>query len=472
MEKIYLYNTLTRRKEEFKPIKKDEAGIYTCGPTVYDYAHVGNLRAYIFADILKRTLLYNGYKVKHIINITDVGHLTSDADTGEDKLEKGAARQGKSVLEIARFYEEEFKKDIKLLNIKEPFRWTRATEHIQEQIDLIRKIEKNGYVYQTDQAVYFDVGKFSQKEDYTALSGQKLEDQAIGSREEVNVDPDKKHPADFVLWFKRVGKYKNHILHWDSPWGDGFPGWHIECSAMGQKYLSEHFDIHTGGIDHISVHHTNERAQNIAACGHPVVERWMHNEFVIVRGGDKMSKSKGNFLTLNSAIIKKGINPLAYRFAALGTHYRKPMEYSEESMASAQNGLDHLYNQARELKFGIANSESRIVNNDYKNKFLAAINDDLNTPKALSVVQEVLKSNLTPEEKLAAVLDFDKVLGLDLQSSLNQELPPEIVSLKEAREKARAEKNYEESDRLRQEIEAKGYMVEDTPSGMRVFKKG
>ncbi len=471
MRKIYLYNTLTRRKEEFKPLRPGEVGIYTCGPTVYNYAHLGNLRAYIFADILKRTLLYNGYKVKHIINITDVGHLTSDADTGEDKLEKGAKREGKSVLEIARFYEEEFKKDIKRLNIKEPFRWTRATEHIQEQIDLIRKIEKNGYVYQTDQAVYFDVGKFSQKENYTALSGQKLEDQVIGSREEVNVDQNKKHPADFVLWFKRVGKYKNHILHWDSPWGDGFPGWHIECSAMGQKYLSEHFDIHTGGIDHISVHHTNERAQNIAACGHPVVERWMHNEFVIVRGGDKMSKSKGNFLTLNSAIIEKGINPLAYRFAALGTHYRKPMEYSEEAMVNAQNGLDHLYNQVRELKFSADGRGAGKINKDYKDKFLAAVNDDLNTPQALSVVQEMLKSDLKAEDKLATVLDFDQVLGLNLDLVGAEKLPAEIKKLAAAREKARKEKNYEESDRLRQEIEAQGYVVEDTKDGMRIFKK-
>ena len=283
--KLQLYNTLTRKKEEFKPLKKGNVGLYSCGPTVYNYAHIGNLRAYVFADILKRVLKYNGYSVNHVMNITDVGHLTSDADTGEDKLEKGAKREGKTVWEIAKFYEQAFRSDIDKLNIIPPDKYTRATEYIKEQIKFIKKLEKNRLTYQTRQALYFDVQEFEKKYpgEYTKLSGQKLSDKKVGAREEVEVDSSKKHPADFVLWLRRVGRYANHIMYWDSPWGDGFPGWHVECSAMSIKELGKKFDIHTGGIDHIPVHHTNERAQNIGAVGHEVVKRWMHNEFLVIR---------------------------------------------------------------------------------------------------------------------------------------------------------------------------------------------
>ncbi|MBU4256805.1 cysteine--tRNA ligase [Patescibacteria group bacterium] len=471
MDKLFLYNTLTRAKEEFKPIKNDEAGLYTCGPTVYNYAHLGNLRSYIFEDVLKRVLLYNGYEVKHVMNITDVGHLTGDRDMGEDKLEKGARREGKSAWEIAEFYAKAFKKDLKLLNIIEPDIWCKATDHIQEQIDLIKKLEEKGYVYKTSDGVYYDTSKFK---DYAKLSHLDLETLREGARVEIN--PEKKNSTDFALW-KFTLKGAQRQMEWNSPWGVGFPGWHIECSAMSIKYLGEHFDIHCGGIDHINVHHTNEIAQTEAATGkRPWVNYWLHNAFLNIAGGKKMAKSDENFLTLENGLIKKGINPLVYRFAALQTHYRKPMEYSEEAMRNAAKGLEHLYNQTREL--GIPpirragrNYESGIINKEFKNKFLEAINDDLNMPQALAVAQELLKSDIPAKEKLATVFDFDKVLGLNIESAIKiSALPNEIKQLAEAREKARKEKKWQEADKLRKEIESGGYAVEDTKDGMRVTK--
>jgi cysteinyl-tRNA synthetase len=462
MSKLKLYNTLTRKKEEFEPIKPGEVGLYTCGPTVYNYAHIGNLRTYIFEDILKRVLMYNGYKVKHIMNITDVGHLTGDQDMGEDKLEKGAKREGLSAWDIAKKYEEAFKEDLEKLNILPPDKYTRATEYIDEQIDLIKTLEEKGYTYVISDGVYFDTSKFP---DYNKLSHLKLEDLQEGARVEKN--DEKKNPTDFALW-KFSPKDEKRQMEWESPWGVGFPGWHLECSAMSMAELGDKQDIHCGGIDHINVHHTNEIAQSEAATGKPFFNFWLHGAFLNIAGGKKMAKSEDNFLTLENAFLKKKLSPLVFRFAALQTSYRKPMEYSEESIKNAEKGLEHLINQVRELK----NQESGIVNQEYRGKFLEVVNDDLNMAQALAVLQEVLKSNLSNEDKLATVLDFDKVLGLEFNEIFQEEeLPKEVEELKEARIKAREEKDFAESDRLRDEIEALGYSVEDAKEGMRIIKK-
>lgn len=435
-------------------------GLYTCGPTVYNFAHIGNLRTYIFEDILKRVLIYNGYSVRHIMNITDVGHLAGDADMGEDKMEKGAKREGKNAWELAEFYTKAFQSDIKKLNILDPDEWPRATEYIQEQIDLIKILETKGYTYKTSDGIYFDTSRF---ENYNKLSHLDLETLREGARVEKN--DEKKNPTDFALWkFSPAGEKRQ--MEWGSPWGVGFPGWHIECSAMSAKLLGDNLDIHCGGMDHINVHHTNEIAQSEAATGKKFFNFWMHGAFLNIAGGKKMAKSAENFLTLENALEKKNISPLTYRFAVLGTHYRKPMEYSEEIIKNAENGYQHLINQVREL-----GDKEGSVNQEFKNKFLEAINDDLNTPQALAVAQELLKSGLSREDKLATILDFDKVLGLGLDVPGEENIPDDINELKIAREKARKDKNWEESDRLRDEIEKKGYVVEDGKDGMRIIKK-
>ena len=465
MNKLFLYNSLTRKKQEFKPIKNGAVGLYTCGPTVYNYAHIGNLRCYLFEDILKRVLLYNGYKVKHVINITDVGHLTGDMDMGEDKLEVGAKREGKSARAIAEFYTNAFKKDIKKLNILEPDVWCKATDYIKEQIDLIKALEKKGYTYKTSDGIYYDTAKFK---NYNKLSHLPLEKLKEGARVEKNFE--KKNPTDFALW-KFSPKDVKRQQEWPSPWGVGFPGWHIECSAMSLAILKDQLDIHCGGIDHINVHHTNEIAQSEAATGKKFFNFWLHNAFLNIAGGKKMAKSEENFLTLENALIKKGINPLAFRFAALGTHYRKPMEYSEEGIRAAGNGLKHLGNQMRDLTPALSLARRGSINADFKKKFLEAINDDLNMPQALAVAQEVLKSKLADKEKLAAVLDFDKVLGLNLADALKEKkLPAQVEKLAEARQAARNKKDFSKSDKLRKKIEKLGYLVEDTKDGQRVIK--
>lgn len=464
MKKIQLYNTLTRKKEEFKPIQAGEVGLYTCGPTVYNYAHIGNLRTYIFEDILRRVLEYNEYKVKHIMNITDVGHLTGDMDMGEDKLEKGAKREGLSAWDIAKKYEEAFIDDMKKLNIQMPHKWTRATEYIQEQIDLIKTLEEKGFTYKISDGIYFDTAKFP---DYNKLSHLKLEDLQEGARVEKNEE--KKSPTDFALWkFSPEGEKRQ--MEWESPWGVGFPGWSIECSAMSMKELGDQLDIHCGGIDHINVHHTNEIAQSEAATGKPFFNVWMHGAFLNIEGGKKMAKSDDNFLTIENAFGKNNINPLVYRFAALQTNYRKPMEYSENAIIGAKNGLDNLKNQISKLGLEIGN-----IDESFKDKFLSVINDDLNMPQALAIIHEVLKSDLENKDKRATILDFDQVLGLELENisvdDEDLELEPKIEELKTAREKARAEKNWEESDRLRDEIQNMGYVVEDGSEGMKIYKK-
>ncbi|HSM90912.1 MAG TPA: cysteine--tRNA ligase, partial [Desulfobacterales bacterium] len=427
---LYLYNTLTRQKEEFVPIRSGEVGLYTCGPTVYNFAHIGNLRTYIFEDVLKRVLTFNGYAVRHVMNITDVGHLTGDRDMGEDKMESGSRREGKTAWGIAEFYAQAFKQDIARLNILEPTIWCKATDSIPEQIDLIRILEDKGFTYQTRDGIYFDTAKFP---GYARLSSQNLEALQEGARVEKN--PEKRNATDFALWkFSPPGARRQ--MEWDSPWGVGFPGWHIECSAMSMQFLGDQLDIHCGGIDHIDIHHTNEIAQSEAATGRKFFNFWMHGAFLNIQGGKKMAKSEENFLTLDNALVKRGIPPLAYRFAAFLTHYRKPMEYSDESIQAAKNGLEHLCNQVREVTNG-GNSASGGVSSAHREKFLEAVNDDLNMPRALAVVQEMLKSDIPPSEKHGTILEFDRVLGLGLdQVDQREELSAEVQRLVEARRRA------------------------------------
>jgi cysteinyl-tRNA synthetase len=460
---LYLYNTLTRAKEEFHSIRPEAVGLYTCGPTVYNFAHIGNLRTYLFEDVLKRVLAYNGYRVTHVMNITDVGHLTGDRDMGEDKMEKGAQREGRTAWDIAEFYTRAFKQDIARLNILEPSIWCKATDSIPEQIDLIRILEQKGFTYQTGDGIYFDTAKFP---GYAKLSSQNLDALQEGARVEKN--PEKRNATDFALWkFSPAGAKRQ--MEWESPWGVGFPGWHIECSAMSMQFLGEQLDIHCGGIDHVDIHHTNEIAQSEAATGRKFFNFWMHGAFLNIQGGKKMAKSEENFLTLENALIKRGIPPLAYRYAAFQTHYRKPMEYTDESIQAAKNGLEHLFNQVRDVAKG-GEAPAGAANPAFREKFLEAINDDLNMPRAMAVIQEMLKSDMPSTEKHTTILDFDRVLGLSLDEvDKLQAIPPEVQKLVGARQQARASKDFAASDRLRDEIQALGYEVKDTREGMKVM---
>ena len=462
---VRLYNTLLRAKEIFQPVRPGEVGLYTCGPTVYNYAHIGNLRTYLFEDILKRTLSYNGYSVKHVMNITDVGHLTGDRDMGEDKLEKGARREGKTAWEIAADYTRAFQEDIERLNILPPSIWCKATDTIPEQIALIQVLEEKGFTYLTRDGVYFDTARFPE---YTRLSHQNLDALQEGARVEKN--PEKRNATDFALWkFSPQGAQRQ--MEWDSPWGIGFPGWHIECSAMSMKYLGDQLDIHCGGTDHIDVHHTNEIAQSEAATGKPFFKVWMHGAFLIIAGGKKMAKSEGNFLTIENAFLKQNMDPLAYRYATFLTHYRKPMEYSEDAMDAALNGLQHLRNQVRTLKDDAGDSQGGSIDVEFRDKFLREINDDLNMPRAMAVVQALLKSELKAADKLVTLYDFDQVLGFDLKQVQQEEmLPEDIRQMADDRLKARADKDWARSDELRDAIQARGFLVQDTPQGTKVFK--
>ena len=456
MSELSLYNTLSRESEKFIPLKANLVGLYTCGPTVYNFAHIGNLRTYLFEDLLKRVLTYNGYSIKHVMNITDVGHLVGDTDSGADKMEEGSKREGRSAGDIAEFYTAAFKKDLTALNIIEPNIWCQATDNIPEQIELIKTLETKGYTYATSDGIYFDTAKLS---DYNKLSHLNLDELKEGARVEKNEA--KRNATDFALW-KFSPTDSKRQMEWESPWGVGFPGWHIECSAMSLKYLKDNLDIHCGGIDHINVHHSNEIAQSEAATGQPFFKYWLHGAFLTIAGCKKMAKSDGDFLTLDNAFVKKGINPLAYRYAILSVHYRKPMEYSEEIIRNAESGLDHLRHQVSDL-----GTEVGEIDKEYKYKFLAAVNDDLNLPQALAVVSEMLKSKLSNADKLATILDFDLVLGLELV----EKIPAEIKSLAEEREEARAGKDWSRSDELRQIIEDQGYLVKDVPGGFVLMKK-
>ena len=449
---LKLYNTLSRKIEVFKPIKDKEVGLYTCGPTVYWFAHIGNLRTYIFEDILKRVLEYNGYKVKHIINITDVGHLTSDADTGEDKLEKGAKKENKTVWEIAEFYTKQFKKDLNDLNIEEPTAWIKATDTIKEQQDLIKKLEKKGFTYKIDDGIYFDTSKIK---DYGILWGNKREETEKGlmSGARVKIAKGKKHPTDFALW-KFSPKDSKRQMEWDSPWGKGFPGWHTECVVMSIKNLGIPFDIHCGGIDHISIHHTNEIAQAEAAYGKIMARFWLHGEFLILKKG-KMSKSKGNIKTLDS-LIKQGFSPLAYRYLCLTARYRSPLIFSLENMKASQKALDKIYDKIKELK----SIPKR--NKLYQNKFLEYINNDLDIPKAIALFWKMIEDKkLSKNEKYFLALDFDKIFGLGLANIEKEKIPDKIIKMIKEREKYRQEKKWEEADKIRKEIEKLGYTIKD-----------
>ena len=455
---IKLYNTLTKQKSEFEPLNKDEVRIYSCGPTVYSYAHIGNFRTYVFMDNLRRVLEYNGYKLKHVMNITDVGHLESDADEGEDKMEKAAKKENKSPYEIAKFYTDAFFKDMDKLHIERPEIIAKATEHIDDMLEFAKEIVKNGYGYETSTAIYFDVSKLDK---YPILSNRNVDEQIAGAR--VDVDPEKRNPYDFAIWIKAPA---NHIMKWDSPWGLSYPGWHLECSAMGRKYLGEEFDIHTGGVDHIPTHHENEIAQSKGACGKVPAKVWMHVEFLQVDGG-KMSKSLGNVYTITQ-LEEKGIEALAYKMFCYTAHYRTKLNFTFEGAHSSQKALNRL----RESYINHRNSNETIDNEkieEYKNKFLEAINDDLNMPLAMSIVWEIARNEVKSSKLADLLIDFDKVLGLDLvdsQKYLNEqkevELPTEVTQLINERKKARKEKNWELSDELRDKIKDYGYIVKDT----------
>ena len=458
-----IYNTLPRKKEVFKPIKKDYIGLYTCGPTVYNYAHIGNLRTYIFEDILKRVLLYNSYKVKHVMNITDVGHLTSNEDKGEDKMDIAAKREKKTPEEIATFYTQAFKKDLLKLNILEPDIWCKATEHISDMVKLVERIEKNGYSYVGKNGnVYFDTSKFK---NYGNLAKLDLKSLKAGARTEI--DEEKKHPGDFVLWFSTKGsKFKGHILKWDSPWGEGWPGWHIECSAMSMKYLGEHFDIHCGGIDHVSIHHTNEIAQSESATGKKWVNYWLHGEFLVMKKG-KMAKSKGGFVTLNT-LIEENYDPLAFRYMCLNTHYRKKMNFAFEGLDSAQNTLSTLRENIRMLKEKDDGETKQGEIKDYREKFLKAINDDLNIPKTLDVIWKLIRDekNISNQDKYEMLLEFDKILGLDLDKvRLSIKIPKEISDLIKKREEYRKKKEWGKADQIRNQLLKEGIILQDTSKG-------
>lgn len=464
-----IFNSLSKSVEEFVPINPPNVGMYTCGMTVYDYAHIGHGRKYVTDDVLKRVLKLNGFKVKHVQNVTDVGHLVSDSDEGEDKLEKGAKKHGQTVWEVAEFFTKNFYESMDKLNIIRPDIICKATDHIPEQIEMVRKLLEKGYAYDTPEAVYFDISKFS---DYGKLFGQKLEDKKVAVRAEVREGEHKRNPADFALWFKRVGRFKDHTMHWDSPWGDGFPGWHIECSAMSTKYLGEQFDIHTGGEDHLSVHHPNEIAQSEAASGKkPFVKYWVHTAFLMV-DGKKMSKSLGNFYTIED-IESKGYDPLSLRYLYLTTHYRKQMNFTWESLSAAQTSLLKLREIASSLRGGsdrnVLSEEKLSKVEDYQNRFGSAVNDDLNMPEALAVTWEVVKSNIPTGDKYDLLMTFDEILGLDLSKAMEVTVPGEVALLLKKREEARNSQNFSEADKLRKEIENFGFSVKDTPQGVKLL---
>lgn len=473
-----LYDTLSREKKEIpSPSEKPVITMYSCGPTVYDVTHIGHMRRYVMDDILKRTLRFLGYDVRHVMNITDVGHLTGDDDTGEDKLEKGAAKRGKTVWDVAREYENQFWHTMEELNVKKKdIAVLHATKNIDEMISIIQTLEKKGFTYETDEAIYFDVTKFR---DYGKLSGQNMEEKKQAVRDEVHVDSAKKHPADFALWFKRVGRFADHTMHWKSPWGDGFPGWHIECSAMSMKGLkTKTIDIHTGGIDHIPVHHENEIAQSEGATGQKFVDWWVHHAFLQV-DGEKMSKSKGNFYTLND-IEKQGINPLSLRLFFMQAHYRKPMNFTWDAAKAAETSFKELIDVYHNLKKNVGTDtvtdHEKLTGGAvfFLEQFRHDLSNDLNIAGAIGNMWFMLRSNDIPERDKLYILDtIDTVLGLNLaeQKIAAIKIPEDVISLTEAREHARSNKDFQKSDALRRQIEEKGFIVEDTVDGYVIKKK-
>ena len=468
-----LYNTLTRKVEEFTPQNGNEVSLYTCGPTVYDYYHIGNLRNAVFNDTLRRTLEASGYSVKHVMNITDVGHLVSDADEGEDKLEKGAKREGKTVWEVAEHYTDAFKSDMTAMNVLPPNgyhspkyndNYARATEFIDQQIEMVKLLIDNGFAYQTKQAIYFDVTKLP---DYGILTGQRLADKEVGARSDVVTDPDKHNPHDFAVWFFAVEHFKDHTMQWESPWGNGFPGWHLECSAIIHATLGDPIDIHTGGVDHIGTHHPNEMAQTEAAFGHPLAHFWVHNEFVLV-DGTKMAKSKGNSYVLKD-ITDKGFDPLAYRLLVLQAHYRTELNFSWENLEAAKNRLK-TYGHMADLQFQAVPTNTWLSIEPGLKTIMNALEDDLNTPVALAVLSNLAAQT---EERLISRSDldnfksllqhFDALFGLNLSS--RQDITESQKQLLAAREQARDAKDFTKSDQLRDKLAEQGIAVRDTTHG-------
>ena len=471
MSPLVLHNTLSRAKEEFAPADGRHVKMYCCGPTVYNYAHIGNLRTYVFEDLLHRTLQWHGWGLTHVMNITDVGHMTSDSDTGEDKMAKAAARENRSPWELARFYEDMFFRDCARLNIIKPDVAPRATEHVAQMIALIQSLEQQGYTYATSEGIYFDTARDA---DYGKLAGLNLGAQKEGARDDVNVDVGKRHPADFILWFTNK---PTHIMKWESPWGVGYPGWHIECSAMSMDYLGETLDIHCGGIDHIPVHNTNEIAQSECATGHLFARFWVHGAFLTLASGGavtgrtadkKMSKSSGDFLTVQK-LIDDGFDPLAYRYLCLTAHYRSELAFSYDSLGAATKALGKIYEMRARLGVG----GDALSDQEYATARQAigdAINDDLNIPKAIGILHQANSYRLWRE--------FDPILGLDIESRSRTErtapgtdaLPSAVAALAQERDAARKARDFARSDALRQEIEAHGYTVGDSPAGTVVKK--
>jgi len=451
---IRVYNTLTRKKEIFEPLRDMRVGMYTCGPTVYWYQHIGNLRTYIFADILKRILLYNKYTVKQIINVTDVGHLTSDADTGEDKIERAAKREGKTAREIADYYLRIFQKDFEKLNIIPPEKWPKATEHIKEQIELIKKLEQKGYTYRTNDGIYFDTFKFKK---YGKLARLKKSGIQAGKRISLK---EKRNNTDFALW-KFSPEEEKRQQEWNSPWGIGFPGWHIECSAMSMKYLGESFDIHTGGQDHIQIHHTNEIAQSEAATGKSFVRYWLHGAWLLFKGR-KISKSQGGLYTI-SELENLGFHPLDFRYMCLTTHYRKPLSFTIENLGAARNSYQRLKNIISELK------DDKKLNKKYIGRFEKAINYDLDMPGALQVLWNLVRDKKA-RGKIGTIKEMDRVFGLSLLKKGKAVIPQQIKKLVEQREKFRKAGNFKDSDEIRKKINKLGFILEDTKEGTNVKK--
>jgi len=454
---IQLYDTCEREKRVFVSLEAGKIKIYTCGPTVYDYPHIGNLRAYIFADTLRRMFEFNGYKVTHVINITDVGHLTSDADEGEDKVEASAREKKRSALDITKFYTKIFKQNLISLNIKSPTIWSVATEHIAEQIALVERLEELGYTYKTSDGVYFDTLKLS---DYGRLA--RLDINGIMSGARVEENPEKRNPTDFALW-KFSPKGKKRQMEWDSPWGVGFPGWHIECSAMAMKYLGETIDIHTGGIDHIPVHHTNEIAQSEAVTGKQFARYWMHVAFLTVDSG-KMSKSLDNFFTLQD-VVNKGYDPLSFRYLLLTAKYRAGMNFTWKSLSGAQEALSSLRERIAEWEDTDAKPDADILA-----RFMGYVNDDLNTPQAIAFLWKVIGLTMPSAIKRATIAEFDKVLALNLLKPQKSDAPSEIKALLQERDTLRRENKWAEADQIRAKLALLGYKVEDTKKGVRIKK--
>jgi cysteinyl-tRNA synthetase len=455
---LRLFDTYTRSLRDFAPLQPGAVGLYTCGPTVYDYAHIGNLRTYIFEDVLRRVLDFHGYTVTHVMNITDVGHLVSDADTGEDKMEKGSRRTGTSAWAMAEFYTQAFTEDLRRLNILEPTMWCRATDHIPIQIDTIRGIEAKGFTYRTSDGIYFDTAKLPT---YGYLARLNIAGLRAGMRIDMG---EKRHPTDFALW-KFSPPDHTRQMEWESPWGRGFPGWHIECSAMAAQYLGTFFDIHCGGEDHIAVHHTNEIAQTEACYGTRLANFWLHGSF-LQRDEAKMAKSAGDFLRLQS-VIERGYDPLAYRFLCLSAHYRTPLNFTWDSLDAATTALQRLRLAAHRWGPG------GMVDAGYIERFTEQINDDLNLPRAVAVTWDLVKDDLSVATKKATLVQFDRVLGLRLAEWQAPEdvVPEAIIALVQQRQHARAEKRWKDADTLRERVRMAGYDIEDTPQGPRMHAR-